>query len=224
MGEDPSKYYDETAMRDAVSKGEHRDVIGGLWDEVGARQLDFLVGQGLHSGHRLLDIGCGTFRAGVKLVPYLDPGNYYGIDISSELLQAGYTREIAAAGLDARLPRGNLAVTDCFDVSRFDATFDYAIAQSVFTHLPRSYFPDCLGALGPHFRRGGIFFSTAPHPSSSHPDFEQRPGIVTHPDRDLFHSSSREILESATRPGWVPFWIGDWGHPREQRMLGCVRA
>lgn len=77
-----SRFYDKPAIELQVKAGRHRDVIGGLWEEIGQLQLDFLRSRGLRSNHRIVDIGCGSLRAGVKLVAYLDPGNYYGTDIN----------------------------------------------------------------------------------------------------------------------------------------------
>jgi SAM-dependent methyltransferase len=222
----PSRYYDADAMRARVEAGEHREAIGGLWEEIGALQIAFLVRQGLRPQHRLLDLGCGAFRAGVKLLPYLDAGNYYGVDVSAELVQAGLERELAPAGLLERLPASNLELNDEFDVSAFGVDFDFGIAQSVFTHLPLHRLPECLAALGPFFRSGGLFFSTwfvGPHPSSAHPEHVQEHGVRTYCDRDLYHASVEEIVEAAEQPGWRPVWIGDWGHPRFQRMLASVR-
>src|SRR6185437_3621442 len=95
-------YDDPDLMRQAVDLGQHREVIGGMWDELGALQAAFLIAQGLSPRHVLIDIGAGSFRAGMKLVPYLDAGNYYAIDLQASLLWAGYTREILPAGLAGR--------------------------------------------------------------------------------------------------------------------------
>lgn len=81
-----------------VAEGRHREMIGGMWEELGRLQHDFLIAQGLRPHHRLIDIGCGSLRAGVPLARYLEPAHYYGIDISPELLRAGLEREIAPAG------------------------------------------------------------------------------------------------------------------------------
>ena len=39
--------------------------IGGLWDQMGQHQFDFLKKKGLKPQHKLLDIGCGSLRGGV---------------------------------------------------------------------------------------------------------------------------------------------------------------
>jgi cyclopropane fatty-acyl-phospholipid synthase-like methyltransferase len=43
-------------------------LIGGLGELMGDHQLQFLVDQGLKPEHRLLDIGCGSLRLGVKAI------------------------------------------------------------------------------------------------------------------------------------------------------------
>jgi hypothetical protein len=60
-----SMYYDQRGLAERVSNGEHRAVVGGMWDELGALQLDFLRARGLRPDSRLLDIGCGSLRLGV---------------------------------------------------------------------------------------------------------------------------------------------------------------
>ena len=60
--------------------------IGGLWEEIRALQFEFLIKKGLQPQHRMLDLGCGTLRGGRHFIRYLQPGNYYGIDISRKAI------------------------------------------------------------------------------------------------------------------------------------------
>lgn len=76
------------------------------------------------------------------LVDYLQPGNYYGIDINHSVLQAGYDRELDD-DQRARLPAENLRATDRFDID-FGVQFDMGIAQSVFTHMSLNHIRLCL--------------------------------------------------------------------------------
>ena len=48
----------------------------------------------------MLEIGCGNLRAGHLFIGYLDAGNYYGIDISPDILLAAQDsgRRIRPAG------------------------------------------------------------------------------------------------------------------------------
>src|SRR5712691_3540887 len=103
-----SLYGDKAALEAEVRAGRHRACVGGLWDEIGQLQIDFLVSRGLLPHHRLLDVGCGSLRGGVKLIKYLDAGHYAGIDLHESLLDAGYEIELAKEGLTHKLPRSNL--------------------------------------------------------------------------------------------------------------------
>jgi hypothetical protein len=223
-----SKYDSAELTLEGVKKWGHRAVIGGMWDEIGELQADFLKSQGLEPRHALIDIGSGSFRAGVKLIPYLDPENYYAIDIRQELLDEGYRSENEPAGLDDRFPRHNWVATATFDISAFNRLFDFGIAQSVFTHMPIDLLAACLSAIGPHFRPGGRFFATvflAPE-IDAQDKFRQVPGdIETWPDKDPFHTTLAALDGIAAKAaGWDMTVIGDWQHPRNQQMLCFVRA
>ena len=76
---------------------------------------EYLKAQGLQPHHRLVDIGCGPFRAGRHFIDYLDPGNYYAVDANHSLIQAGYDVELSDEQRD-RLPVTNLRANDRFDV------------------------------------------------------------------------------------------------------------
>lgn len=52
----------------------NRGSVGGLWEEMGQRQLEFLVEQGLGPCDDLLDVGCGSLRGGVHFIRYLEQG------------------------------------------------------------------------------------------------------------------------------------------------------
>lgn len=58
--------------------------IGGMWEEIGQLQIDFLKSEGLLPAHRLLDIGCGTLRGGRHFIGYLDAGRYTGTELSAK--------------------------------------------------------------------------------------------------------------------------------------------
>jgi SAM-dependent methyltransferase len=205
-----------------VARGLHRELAGGLWDELGRLQRDFLVGEGLRPQDRLLDVGCGCLRAGVHFVRYLDPGRYYGLDVNASLVRAGYDVELRAAGLQARLPRANLLVTRAFEAWRFGRSFDFALAQSLFTHLPAAEVRACLAAVAVSLRPGGRFYATffeAPA-GAAQERLEHAPGgIVSYADRDPFHYRLTDLVALADPEVWDARYLGEWGHPRAQRML-----
>lgn len=215
-------YYDLESAAAVVQRGAHRGFVGGMWDEIGRMQLDFLVGEGLTPDMRLLDIGCGCLRGGVHFISYLDPGNYCGTDISQALLDAGYDIELLAAGLQDRLPRTNLNCNATFDADMFGVKFDVAIAQSVFTHLPLNHLKLCLARAAGYVRPGGFLYATvflaADGEDWSRPITHSPGGIVTKPDMDPFHYQVSDVAHAATGQPWRLLEIRDWNHPRDQKM------
>ena len=222
-----SAYDNADLISRQVAHGQHREIIGGLWEELGGLQRQFLQKQGLLPHHSFIDIGAGSFRAGVKLIPYLDVGNYYGIDVQGALLQAGYAKEILPAGLAIRFPRTNFAVTSSFDLSSFGRTFDYGIAQSVFTHMPLQRLHDCLVAVAPYFRVSGQLFVTVFLGSEANPakPAVQIPGVISHPDQDPYHTTVAFLhAMSGKLSEWRMDILGDWDHPRNQQMISFTRV
>ena len=89
-----SPYYAPGFYADALSKGRHRDIVGGRWEETGRAQMAVLLDHGLQPAHHLLDIGAGSLRLGCKAVPYLNPGHYWATDLSGDLMRRGYDIEL----------------------------------------------------------------------------------------------------------------------------------
>jgi hypothetical protein len=64
------------------------------WDFMGATQFRLLTTLGLRENHRVLDIGCGSLRAGRLFIPYLNPGCYCGIEPNMWLVEDAVGSEI----------------------------------------------------------------------------------------------------------------------------------
>ncbi len=123
------------------------------FERFGAWQLDALKQIGLQPHHSLLDIGCGAMRLGLHAVPYLSNGLYCGMDAFAKYVELG--NELAhVANLP---PRYRLLVGDDFSFERFGVQFDFAIAQSVFTHLPAGDVRRCVAATRKVMKPGSAF-------------------------------------------------------------------
>ena len=87
-------YYEPIEGEEAIHLFGHRGYVGGLWNEVGSLQFEFLLKSGLKKSYCLFDIGCGSLRGGVHFIRYLNKGNYVGIDKNLCLIQAGIKKEM----------------------------------------------------------------------------------------------------------------------------------
>lgn len=217
-----SKYFNTAAISQVVRDGQHRLAIGGMWDEIGALQLSFLRGQGLERDSSLLDIGCGSLRGGVRFVDYLEAGRYFGLDINRSLLEVGYDVELANAGTQDKLPRANLLCSESFEVERFERSFDFALAFSVFTHVTLNHIRVCLERLVPCMSSGGAFFATYFEIPTDHPIHRPRThstgGITSYGMRDPYHYRFDDIAWAGEGIGWEVEKVHDFHHPRMQAM------
>jgi hypothetical protein len=192
----------------------HREYVGGLWDQLGRLQFDFLVAQGLRPHHYLLDVGCGCLRGGVHFIGYLEPGHYCGLEKEPLLLEAGLRDELPAGMRETKRPR--LHLTADFDCIPFAVPLDFGLAQSLFTHLPAGLVRTCLARIRPAFRPGGVFFATFFETGR-----EQLNPALPH-DHGYFAYTRRQMEDLGRHEGWRPEHLGEWGHPRGQRMMRFI--
>jgi hypothetical protein len=194
-----------------VRAAGHRKYVGGAWDEIGKLQFDFLVAQGMRPENVLLDIACGAFRLGVKAVPFLDRGHYLGIEKEQALIDLGIAEELGPALVGEKAPE--LVVSSAFEFEKFTKKPDFAIAQSLFTHLTPEVIDLCFAKLRPAMKDNtrflGTYFLAAPgfkNPKSSH-------------DHGVFAYSQAEMCGFGERNGFRAEYIGDWKHPRSQVIV-----
>lgn len=197
--------------------------VGGMWDEMGKLQFDFLVEQGLKPEHYFLDVGCGSLRGGLHFIRYLDVGHYYGIDVDRELLRVG-RKQLRKGGLAEKDP--SLVEMDDFSFSSLGRSFDYALAQSVFTHLPLNSIIMCIVNIEQVLNPGDLFYATffenvhgkrnlKPLKHSSAGDAIRYSFF----DRDPYHYDLEAFRWVCDGLEMRVQYLGDWGHPRDQKML-----
>jgi SAM-dependent methyltransferase len=206
----------------------HRGTVRGtdaFWDYLGKLQLDYLVEQGLKPDHSVLDVGCGPLRAGVHFIGYLEPGHYAGIDKRGDTLERAERVELPRYGLADKNP--NLLVNGAFEFSKLGQTFDYAIAQSVFTHLPVNNIVRCLVEMAKVLNPGGRFYATIyenPNGKKFLGEIQQSERVVSYPDRDKYHYDLDTLRCACEGTGLKLSYGGDWGHPDNQKMIVFSRA
>jgi SAM-dependent methyltransferase len=175
------------------------------WLKLGQMQFDYLRGHGLAPGDRMLEIGCGNLRAGRLFIDYLDPGNYYGIDISPDiLLQAATT--LADFGLQDKLPHLTL-VSDLRFAFLPASRFRVVHAHSVFSHSPIEVIDECLAHVGRIMTSDAIFDFT----------FDRTEGAEHHVLREDFYYRAETLIGLAESHGLHAQLMEDWarlGHPQ----------
>jgi len=103
------------------------------WFSYSEWQIDILKSFNIDKGCKILDIGCGPLRFGLEAINFLNDGGYYGIDPYPRFIELGKLL-YDATGMDKKYT----VIHDAeFNFHLFETEFDFAIAQSVFTHLSR---------------------------------------------------------------------------------------
>lgn len=131
----------------SVLRSEYRRLVGPpqYYDLAAAMQFTALVHIGLRETHTVLDIGCGSLRLGRLLIPFLEAGNYCGIEPNKALVAAGIEYEVSPQVAEARRPR--FVYNESFDASSFSSRFDFIVATSVLSHAPRAEVVRCFQAI-----------------------------------------------------------------------------
>jgi len=204
----------------------HKKAVGGMWHEIGKLQFDFIIKQGLMPEHFFLDVGCGSLRGGIHFINYLKPGHYFGIDKNMELLDAGRNIELMKNNLIQKNPC--LLHVQNFDFSILQHSFDYALAQSVFTHLSVSDISTCIQNIDKILVQGGKFYATFFENKNNVQSIEHlsSDGIhfSTFCDKDPYHYNFETFKQLCKGTKLSVMYLGDWSHPRDQKMMVFTKS
>ena len=207
---DHLSYY--RAVMASDSARSHEGAVGSRthesWIKIGQMQFDYLISHGLNPGDRMLEIGCGNLRAGHLFIDYLDAGNYFGIDISPDILLAA-TDTVEGYGLQAKLP--HLTVVRDMSLGFLpDGHFTVVHAHSVFSHSPIEVINECLRTVRRVMAADGFFDFT----------FDRTEGAEHHVLHEDFYYRTGTLVALAARNGLQARFMDDWELlPHEQSKL-----
>jgi cyclopropane fatty-acyl-phospholipid synthase-like methyltransferase len=128
----------------AARTGSYREFVGpaGEYDLSAASQFSLLTLLGLRNHHSLLDIGCGSLRAGRLFIVYLERERYFGVEPQRWLVESAIRNEI---GRDlVRLKKPAFDHHENFRFGVFNRTFDFLLASSIFSHATQTQIDECL--------------------------------------------------------------------------------
>ncbi|HCG6647463.1 TPA: methyltransferase [Vibrio parahaemolyticus] len=179
------------------------------YDFMGATQFRLLCTLGLRSEHKVLDLGCGSLRAGRFLISYLEPDNYHGIEPNEWLIKDAIKEQIGDGMVAIKRPRFNH--NSSFNTAVFDTSFDFIIAQSIFSHTGLDLLSHALANIQLSLNENGLALVTFIKGSE---DFKGKgwiyPGCVSFSPKTIKESALKSGLYSKELP---------WYHPRQTWFL-----
>ncbi|MFJ8072429.1 class I SAM-dependent methyltransferase [Streptomyces sp. NPDC096176] len=194
--------YYRAVMASDTAKSPEAAVGGGpshdRWLAIGRMQFDYLREHGLRPQDRMLEIGCGNLRAGWRFIDHLEPGHYYGIDISPDILIEA-KKTLVSYGLQHKLPYLTPVENLTLDFLP-DASFTVVHAHSVFSHSPLEVIDECLANVGRVLAPGGFFDFT-------YDRTETREHQVLGED---FYYRTETLTRLAAKHGLVARFMDDW--------------
>jgi len=199
-----------TGIGRPVGDHHYRAFIGPPedYDRIAAMAFNLLTSIGLRQHHRVLDLGCGSLRIGRLLIPYLNNGNYVGVEPNRWLVTDGILNEVGRDQIRIKAPRFiyRASLEGCENLE-----LDYALAQSIFSHCTLPLVRDWLCQLSAHLRNDGALVATF---CSGTVDFEGEgwiyPGCVAY---------RPETLATIAGEAGLAFEVLNWRHPRQTWAL-----
>ncbi len=176
------------------------------WQEYGDWQFSTLKSFGLRPEHNLLDVGCGPLRLGLTAIPYLNEGKYFGIDAYPPYIALG-KKLLEEMRISKKY---NVLCSSQFEFEKFNVQFDYAMAQSVFTHMSGIQIHQCMKNLKPVMKQGSTFVFT--YSLTAH----QR-GIMYYGIQPMTAPllKSVELFKEVAKSEYIKFEESDIAHPSQ---------
>jgi SAM-dependent methyltransferase len=128
-----------------------------MYETLGLYQFELLKACGLRPNHSLLDIGCGSLRAGKFFVRYLDRANYVGIEPNRKILEEGIKHNLDQRTTEEKSP--TFSHDEQFTLTVFNRRFDFLLAHSILTHAPQHQIERCLAEAQQVVTATSLFFA-----------------------------------------------------------------
>jgi hypothetical protein len=180
------------------------------YDLIAAMAFNLLTTLGLRQHHSLLDVGCGSLRIGRLLIPYLNRGKYFGVEPNEWLVDEGIRRELGEALVQIKRPTFFFSDSPA-TIEQAKVAFDFALAQSIFSHCGLDLIKGWLAAISHSLARNGALVATFLIGEED----SAKTGWV-YPDCVNYRPAT---LERAAADVNLRFEILDWKHPRQTWAL-----
>jgi SAM-dependent methyltransferase len=180
------------------------------YDLIAAMTFNLLTTLGLRQHHSLLDVGCGSLWIGRLLISYLNHGKYFGIESNESLVKEGLKRELGGTLVEIKRP--TFFFSDSPEtVAEPKVSFDFALAQSIFSHCGLDLIKNWLGAISRSLTEDGALVATF------------LPGEVDSTSTGWVYpecvSYRPPTLRRAAAGAGLRFELLDWKHPSQRWAL-----
>ncbi|MFQ5593792.1 MAG: methyltransferase [Anaerolineae bacterium] len=191
-----------------------------VYDILSATQFNLLTFLGLREHHYLLDIGCGSLRAGRLFIPYLLQGRYFGIEPEQWVIEEGIKNHV---GEDlARIKQPTFSNDSNFTLTTFNQQFDFILAQSIFSHAAESQISRCLSEAKEVMNTTAVFVANFAEGEHNYKGSEWiYPGLVTYTFDYLSRLAEEQGL-TCSRMEWPRLNTLTWvtiTHPEHAKNL-----
>lgn len=181
-----------------------------IYDIMSATQFSLLTFLGLREHHYLLDVGCGSLRAGRLFIPYLLKGRYFGMEPEQWLIEEGIKNHV---GEDlVRIKQPTFSNDSNFTLTTFGQQFDFIVAQSIFSHAAQSQISRCLSEARKAMNSAAVFVANFAEGEQNYSGSEWvYPGLARYSFEYLARLAQDQGL-SCTRLDWPRLntltWVG----------------
>ena len=199
----------------AIQASYYRSHVGPpeRYDLIGAMQFNLMTFLGLRETHYLLDIGCGSLRGGRLFIPYLLPERYFGIEPEQWLIDDGIKNEIGQDSVQIKHP--TFSNDSNFTLTAFGRSFDFLLAQSIFTHAAQSHIHRCLSESAKVMTPQSVFAATIFLGKEDYSGSEwQGAAPLTY---------RLETMQAFARQQGLTCMLIGWPHPSGQTWLAFTR-
>jgi len=145
------RFYADVVLKRLRRIGHH-DAIGASARPIRASTelLDIMTTHGLQPGHTFVDYGCGSLRLGKAVLEYLEPYNFFGLDVTAKFLELG--RQFIGADLAAAKQPNLLVIlpTALRQVAQVQPDYigSWHVCSKVPTRQLTRYFASIIGLMG----------------------------------------------------------------------------
>jgi len=153
---------DERESMEIVSRLQDSGTFTGgppeLFHVAGKKQLMILRHFGMTEKSKVLDIGCGCLRGGRWVIPELNQGHYFGIEVNKEMLEKGLEICVEKEIVSEKKPKFDN--NSDFDFGIFGERFDFFFARSIWSHASKIQIEKMLDQFLVNKTAQGIFLTS----------------------------------------------------------------